>query len=284
MGGVTKLGGGAMQVLRKGSTGPEVAELQTELKTRGFSPGAIDGRFGPGTEAAIIAFQQSEGLLADGIAGGRTLSALGFDELPAPADLGVITVDVASRIFPTTPLDLLKTNLPLLLAALGEVGLASTEMALMALATVRVETGSMKPISEFVSRFNTSPGGHPFDLYDNRKDLGNQGPPDGERFKGRGFVQLTGRNNYRRYSEALGLGTQLIDEPDLANDPKIAASLLVHFLKDRERAIKEALVMRNFAGARRLVNGGSHGLPEFTAAYQLGERLLGVELPAEANS
>jgi putative chitinase len=270
-----------MQILRKGATGPEVAELQTELKTRGFSPGAIDGRFGPGTEAAILAFQRSEGLLADGVAGGRTFEALGFDELPAPCDLNVITVDIASRLFPTTALDTLKINLPILLAALTDGGLASTEMALMALATVRVETGSMKPINEIVSRFNTSPGGHPFDLYDNRKDLGNDGSPDGERYRGRGFVQLTGRSNYRRYSEALGLGTQLIDEPDMANEPNIAARLLVHFLKDRERAIKEALVARHFAGARRLVNGGIHGLTEFTTAYTLGERLLGIEAPPE---
>jgi peptidoglycan hydrolase-like protein with peptidoglycan-binding domain len=273
-----------MQILRKGSTGPEVAELQTELKTRGFSPGAIDGRFGPGTEAAIIAFQRSDSLLDDGIAGARTLAALGFEELPAAADLTIITVDIASRLFPTTSLDVLKTNLPLLLSALGDGGIGSTEMALMALATVRVETGNMKPISEFVSRFNTSPGGHPFDLYDNRKDLGNEGQPDGERFRGRGFVQLTGRSNYRRYSEALGLGTQLIDEPDLANEPKIAARLLVHFLKDRERAIKEALVMRNFAGARRLVNGGTHGLQEFAMAFALGERLLGIELASDPAS
>ena len=64
----------------------------------------------------------------------------------------------------------------------------------------------------------------------------------------------------------------------MANEPNIAARLLAHFLKDRERAIKEALLARNFAGARRLVNGGIHGLPDFIAAYTLGERLLGVEM------
>jgi len=267
-----------MQIMRKGSSGPEVAELQTELKTRGFSPGSIDGRFGPGTEAAIMAFQHSEGLLADGIAGARALESLGFEELPAATDLNIVTIDVASRLFPTTALDILKTNLSIVLAALSEGGLGSTEMTLMALATVRVEAGGMKPCSELVSRFNTSPGGHPFDLYDNRKDLGNEGHPDGERYRGRGFVQLTGRANYQRYSKVLGLGAELIDEPDLANEPKIAARLLVVFLKDRERPIKEALLTRNFAGARRLVNGGSHGLQDFCAAYTLGERLLGIEL------
>jgi peptidoglycan L-alanyl-D-glutamate endopeptidase CwlK len=251
------------------------------LKTRGFSPGAIDGRFGPGTEAAILSFQQSEGLLADGIAGGRTLEALGFEELPAAVDLNIFTVDIVSRLFPTTALDTLKSNLPVLLSALTESSIGSTEMVLMALSTVRVETGNLKPISEFVSRFNTSPGGHPFDLYDNRKDLGNEGQPDGERYRGRGFVQLTGRSNYTRYSEILGLGTQLVEEPDMANEPKIAARLLAHFLKDRERAIKESLVARDFKSARRLVNGGSHGLPEFAAAYVLGERLIGIEVPVE---
>jgi len=63
------------------------------------------------------------------------------------------------------------------------------------------------PISEFKSKFNTSPNGHPFDLYDNRrKDLGNQGKPDGKRYRGRGFIQLTGRFNYNKHGKAIGLG------------------------------------------------------------------------------
>ena len=54
----------------------------------------------------------------------------------------------------------------------------------MAIATIRAETAGFEPISEFKSRFNTSPQGHPFDLYDSRKDLGNCGAPDGTNFKG----------------------------------------------------------------------------------------------------
>ena len=72
----------------------------------------------------------------------------------------------------------------------------------------------------------------------------------------------------------LGLGNALIDNPELANDPKIAADLLALFLKDRESAIRRALSDDDLAGARRLVNGGSHGLGVFTEAYRVGNAVL----------
>jgi len=144
---------------------------------------------------------------------------------------------------------------------------------LMALASIRAETESFEPISEGKSRFNTSPDGHPFDLYDNRRDLGNQGQPDGERYKGRGFIQLTGRDNYKKHGQAIG--QDLVNNPDLANDPAIAAKLLASFLKNKERAIKEALLENDLKQARKLVNGGSHGLDRFTDAYAIGNRLIG---------
>jgi peptidoglycan L-alanyl-D-glutamate endopeptidase CwlK len=168
----------------------------------------------------------------------------------------------------------IRTHLPFVCDALVQHALVDKPMVLMALATIRAETESFEPLSEGQSRFNTSPGGHPFDLYDHRRDLGNIGPRDGERFKGRGFIQLTGRANYQRYSAALGLGRQLADHPDLANDPAIAARLLSSFLKDKERAIKEALLEKDLKLARKRVNGGSHGLERFTEAFNIGAALL----------
>ena len=147
-------------------------------------------------------------------------------------------------------------------------------MILMALGTIRAETASFRPISEGISRFNTSAGGHPFNLYDNRSDLGNQGPPDGATFKGRGFVQLTGRANYTKFSAELGLGDRLVAQPDLANDPQTAAQLLARFLKDKEAAIRRALANNDLKTARRLVNGGSHGLADFTNTFRIGEGLI----------
>ena len=155
-------------------------------------------------------------------------------------------------------------------------------MLLMALATIRAESEGFAPVPEAPSRFNTSPHGHPFDLYDHRLDLGNLGMPDGERFRGRGFVQLTGRTNYQRYGAAVGLGDRLARAPDRALEPKLAARLLASFLVARQRPIKEALIEGDLARARRLVNGGRHGLERFVDAYRIGDARLDDEVWVQA--
>jgi len=264
-----------MTTLRRGSGGDEVEELQKRLRDAGFSPGAIDGRYGPGTEAAVSAFQASEGLLVDGIAGPRTLAAIGIESEPEPPlAIEGVTVDLVSDLFPGAPLDNIKTHLPRVLEELVSAEIAEKPMVLMALATIRAETAGFAPIDEFRSRFNSSPGGHPFDLYDHRADLGNQGSPDGERFKGRGFIQLTGRDNYRRIGQRIGLGDGLVQDPELANDSTIAARILAAFLAEKELRIKTALLHGDLAEARRAVNGGRHGIEAFSQTYRKGEALL----------
>ncbi len=264
-----------MATLRRGTRGADVRRLQERLKEVGFSPGAIDGGFGPATEAAVMAFQASEGLLADGVAGSRTLAALDIGVAPdPPLAIEGVTVDIVTEMFPGTPRANIEDNLPFVLDALVDADLADKPMVLMALATIRAETARFLPIDEGRSRFNTSPGGHPFDLYDNRGDLGNQGPPDGERFKGRGYIQLTGRDNYRRIGAKIGLGDALAEGPERANEPRTAARILAAFLGDKERRIKEALLRDDLRTARRLVNGGSHGLERFRRCYRTGEQLI----------
>src|SRR5918912_1193869 len=69
----TELGGiMAEPVLRPGSTGEAVRELQLALKGLGYDPGAVDGHFGPRTEAAVKAFQKAQGIAVDGIVGDIT--------------------------------------------------------------------------------------------------------------------------------------------------------------------------------------------------------------------
>src|SRR5439155_25849497 len=75
-----------MPILKQGSSGPDVTELQQKLKDLGFDPNGVDGNFGPGTRDAVIAFQQSKGLQADGIAGPATLAALGLGDGQAGGD------------------------------------------------------------------------------------------------------------------------------------------------------------------------------------------------------
>jgi putative chitinase len=121
-------------------------------------------------------------------------------------------------------------------------------------------------------------GTRPFGRYERRKDLGNKGPPDGERYKGRGYIQLTGRANYADIGRRIGLGNGLVDDPEKANDPEIAGRILAEFLKRAEPAIRAALARKDLVKARKLVNGGSHGLNPFRTAYLRGHEILADDL------
>jgi hypothetical protein len=83
-------------ILQLGSSGPEVIQVQQQLQALGFFSGAVDGDFGADTEAAVVQFQQAEGLGADGIVGPQTWSALFGTSSPAP------TVGVAVVVSPAS--------------------------------------------------------------------------------------------------------------------------------------------------------------------------------------
>ncbi len=266
-----------MEILRQGDTGADVARLQTRLQAAGFPPGAADGVFGQGTLAALLAFQKSENLLADGVAGPATLAAMGFDQavLPPLPGMPPITVAMAVQMFPGALEENIESNLPVVMQALEAASLTAAPVVLAALATIRAETAGFVPLEEFVSSFNTSPNGKPFDLYDNRRDLGNRGPTDGADYRGRGFIQLTGRDNYLHFGKLVGVPA-LADTPGLANDPATAAALLAAFVGAVQVPLRQALAANDLATARRLVNGGTNGLDDFVAAYRTGAALLGA--------
>jgi peptidoglycan L-alanyl-D-glutamate endopeptidase CwlK len=248
-----------------------VSELQQRLKDRGFYQKTVDGDFGDGTDNAVRAFQLSLHLPVTGQGDEATMRALGLDHLVGPVDTS--TAESVALLFPGTRFENVETNLPFVVKGLVASGLTDKRMFLMALATIRAETSAFLPISEGVSRFNTSPGGHRFDLYDGRGDLGNQGPPDGDLYKGRRYIQLTGRSNYADIGGRIGLSRQLVDDPDKANDPDVAGRILAEFLKRAETRIKAALDRKDLPEARKCVNGGSHGLNPFRTAYLRGEEV-----------
>lgn len=78
-------------------TGPDVAEVQERLRALGIYTGAVDGIFGPLTDAAVREFQRRNGLQVDGIVGPATYSALnpGFPGGSSPYN---IDIDVTQRI------------------------------------------------------------------------------------------------------------------------------------------------------------------------------------------
>ncbi len=182
-----------------------------------------------------------------------------------------ITAEAARKIFPFTPPANLERYLPDVAAAAESMSVDRT-LFVLGLATIRAEVEAFVPCLEQVSRFNTSPGGAPFDLYDHRKELGNQGPPDGERFRGRGYVQLTGRYNYAHQSALLSL--DLIEDPDQAAESIPAARILFQFLQEKQEKLHRFVQLGDLASARRLVNGGFDGLVRFCDAFKKANSLL----------
>ena len=74
---------GVVALSKFGSQSAEVIEIQTRLKKWGYYNGEIDGIFGSATKKAVISFQKKNGLTADGIAGKKTLSAMGINSSDA---------------------------------------------------------------------------------------------------------------------------------------------------------------------------------------------------------
>lgn len=268
-----------LALIHPGDSGNAVRVIQTRLAQLGFHQGAIDGEYGHITQRGVAAFQRTRGLHPTGLVDHQTLRALGYEVDQTPENRPVqstIQIEAVAKLFPDAPINNIRNYLPLVLRALGERGLGDKPMTLMALATIRAETASFAPISEYQSRYNTSPGGKPYALYDFRSDLGNGAKGDGDRYKGRGFIQLTGKHNYASYSQKLGLGDLLVRQPDSANDPVIAARVLAAFLKDKESTIRTALNKGDLVTARKAVNGGTHGLDAFKLTFQKGSQLTGI--------
>ena len=98
--------------------------------------------------------------------------------------------------------------------------------------------------------------------------FGNTEPGDGLKFRGRGYIGLTGRPNYSRMSERLGLGRQLIENPELAKSPEIASRIAVRFMLDGEPRLTTALDAGDLAAVRRVVTGGTHLVKPFSDRYE----------------
>ncbi|RJG13549.1 peptidase C1 [Pseudomonas cavernicola] len=260
-------------LLARNKSGDEVAELRKQLARaladdgRGF-PGLAGGSdFDALTESAVRHWQSGIGIVADGLVGPYCQSLLGLRKLK---DLAMaLSVDAVKPLFPATKPSNIQRYLPYVAAALAAADLTDRPMILAALGTIRAETEGFVPISEFPSKFNTRPGMPPFSAYDGRAALGNTESGDGANFRGRGFVQLTGRHNYHVYSEKIDLDIEA--QPDLANAPEVAAILLARFLADRASRIRTALASDNYRAARKEVNGGSHGLDRFSDVFRLAE-------------
>jgi hypothetical protein len=143
---------------------------------------------------------------------------------------------------------------PAIQAACLQNGLTDRASVIAIVATIATEVRSFEPVNEYG-------GDEYYKKYEGRADLGNTQPGDGVRFHGRGFIQLTGRANYRSYGQKLGIPLEA--EPERALEPDVAARLLTSYFADRK--IADFARSGDWKMVRRKVNGGLTHIDLFSA-------------------
>ncbi len=139
-------------------------------------------------------------------------------------------------------------HFPYILAEARKQGVTNKAQLAYILATATHESGAGAHMEEFASGR----------AYEGRSSLGNTQPGDGVRYKGRGYVQLTGRRNYSDWSRRLGM--DLVSNPRAVENPQIAAKILVGGMMQGTftgRGLGSYINERqtDFVNARRTVNG-----------------------------
>jgi len=100
--------------------------------------------------------------------------------------------------------------------------------------------------------------------------LGNTEPGDGKRFKGRGPIQITGRFNYRKYGDLLGV--DLVDHPEVAAQPEVAFETAGLYWESN--GLNELADGEQFVAITRRINGGTNGLPDREKYYARAKTVL----------
>jgi len=274
-----------MLFLSIGAQGSSVVDLQQKLNTLRFPCGREDGFYGPATESAVIAFQKSHNIVYDGIAGPETLISLDMytdEEIKAAKEdhpvynaLKSMTTQKVSALFSQAPVRTIDAHFPIVKEALVAHQLTDIRSVVFALSAISAVSASFNVHEEAVTRFNTSPGGLPFDLYDNRRDIGNSGHPDGERFKSRGYCIFRGRFQYEKLSTMVGIGKQLLEQPEQVMKVSMASKILAILISDQEKNIKCALLQNNLKLAYQILTKDLEGFDRFRATYRKGMLLWG---------
>ena len=243
-------------LLKKGSSGEDVKKLQAKL---GLTQ---DGAFGPGTEAKVKEWQKQNGLASDGVVGAATWSKM-FDVNSQITDAVTQVAGLA--------LEKLKGNVPQgVLEELSKIaesfGITNNLRLAHFLAQCAHESGSWKYRVELASG----------KAYEGRKDLGNTEVGDGVRFKGRGYIQLTGRANYGKFSQFIG--EDCVAQPDLVANKYPLASAAYFFNKNKLWTIcdlggTDAVITK----VSKRVNGGTNGLADRLAKFKKYSSLLGLD-------
>jgi predicted chitinase len=177
--------------------------------------------------------------------------------------LGSIDVERLVAVLPASRRDSARVHFPIIIDEARRQGVSSRAQLAYMLATANHESGAGRRMVEIASG----------EAYEYRRGLGNTEPGDGPRFRGRGYVQITGRRNYTDWSRRLGM--DLVGQPSLAERPEIAARILVGGMREGtftgrrlDRYVNDQRT--DFDGARRVIGGGRNA----EMVSQVAERLL----------
>jgi putative chitinase len=133
------------------------------------------------------------------------------------------------------------------------------------IAQVMHESGECRYVKELASG----------SAYEGRKDLGNTQVGDGVKFKGRGLIQITGRNNYKSLSDAFGV--DFIAHPEKLEEPDYAAKSAAWFWSTHKlSAIMDANTEDAFKIVTHRINGGYNGLDDRLKYWARAKEQLGV--------
>lgn len=108
--------------------------------------------------------------------------------------------------------------------------------------------------------------------YEGRADLGNTHAGDGKRYMGRGVLQITGRANYRKYGDLIGLPLEV--QPDLAAQPRTGLHIACEYWK--QNGLNALALSDNLEAITRKVNGGRNGIEDRRAKLATMKSLIGI--------
>ena len=132
----------------------------------------------------------------------------------------------------------------------------------MFIAQVAHESGSFRYVQEIASGA----------AYEGRADLGNTEPGDGTRFKGRGYIQITGRANYKSCGEALGL--DLVQHPDLLETIPNACRSAAWFWY--MKGLNQIADKGDFLTVTKRINGSTNGYKDRLEFYERAKQEFGT--------
>lgn len=141
-------------------------------------------------------------------------------------------------------------------------GITTPQRQAAFLAQIAHESGQLRYVRELASG----------DAYEYRVELGNVLPGDGQRYKGRGLIQITGRTNYKACGEALG--TDFESHPDLLETPLMATKSAGWFWHSRQ--LNELADLDKFGAITKRINGGYNGLDDRISYWLRARREFGL--------